>query len=388
MTSVPATGTSQRRGRRATPSVIRGLCAAALIVGAIGATPALAAPSRQAPVATVIPRTQPVRTDTQADLDAARSHAQQLRDQLDQIEARQEWANERLAYVQNQLAGATIRSTLAEQQLDALAQADSQARADVGHRVSAIEQSGGVAPLYLAALDGGSLSDVAANIAALQSVMANDVSDADQADVAATQAAALHKRLDEVATQHVQLAKQARHFSDKLAGLAKQQHELLNTSTRHVRSLAKQLARERQAEQDAQTPLVPPDVTGHTSTPYAKPAVAAALSKLGSPYVWGAEGPDTFDCSGLVQWSYMQAGLVLPRLASDQYFASTPVPYSDIEPGDLIVYAYNTSNPDTIHHVTMYIGNGLMVEAPHTGAVVRISPVYQDGLYGVARPGL
>ena len=86
------------------------MCAASLVLGAIGTTPALAA-ARQAPVTTAVPRMQPVHTDTQADLDAARSHAQQLRDQLDQIEAKQEWANERFAYVQNQLAGATNRST-------------------------------------------------------------------------------------------------------------------------------------------------------------------------------------------------------------------------------------------------------------------------------------
>ncbi len=106
-------------------------------------------------------------------------------------------------------------------------------------------------------------------------------------------------------------------------------------------------------------------------TPYASPAIAAALSKLGSPYVWGTEGPSTFDCSGLVQWSYLQAGLVLPRVSSDQYFASTPIPTDQMQPGDLLVYAYDTSDASTIHHITMYIGNGQMVHAPHTGDVVQ-----------------
>ncbi|MFL6069749.1 MAG: C40 family peptidase, partial [Actinomycetes bacterium] len=123
-------------------------------------------------------------------------------------------------------------------------------------------------------------------------------------------------------------------------------------------------------------------------TPYAGPAVAAALSVLGSPYVWGAEGPDTFDCSGLVQWAYLQAGLVLPRLASDQYRASTPVPYDEMQPGDLIVYAYNVNDESTIHHIAMYIGNGQMVHAPHTGDVVKVVPVYTEGIIGTVRPGL
>jgi cell wall-associated NlpC family hydrolase len=84
----------------------------------------------------------------------------------------------------------------------------------------------------------------------------------------------------------------------------------------------------------------------------------------------------------------MQAGLVLPRVSSDQFFASTPVPIDQMQPGDLLVYAYDTGDPNTIHHITMYIGNGQMVHAPHTGDVVRIAPVYYEGLYGVARPGL
>ena len=59
-----------------------------------------------------------------------------------------------------------------------------------------------------------------------------------------------------------------------------------------------------------------------------------------------------------------------------------------MQPGDLFVYAYDTADASTIHHITMYIGNGQMVHAPHTGDVVRIAPVYYEGLYGVARPGL
>ena len=124
-------------------------------------------------------------------------------------------------------------------------------------------------------------------------------------------------------------------------------------------------------------------------TPYASPAVAAALSKLGSPYVWGSRG--AIERSTAAAWCSgrtCRPGLVLPRLSSDQYFASTPVPTDQMQPGDLLVYAYDTSDAVTIHHITMYIGNGQMVHAPHTGDVVRIAPVYYEGLYGVARPGL
>lgn len=94
-------------------------------------------------------------------------------------------------------------------------------------------------------------------------------------------------------------------------------------------------------------------------------AVRAALSKLGRPYVWGATGPDRFDCSGLVQWAYYQAGVPLHRTTYDQIHDGIAVPRSQIQPGDLVF-------PHT-GHVQMAIGNGMVVEAPHAGANVRIS---------------
>ena len=94
-------------------------------------------------------------------------------------------------------------------------------------------------------------------------------------------------------------------------------------------------------------------------------AVRAALSRLGRPYVWGATGPDQFDCSGLVQWSYAQAGIHLDRTTYQQINDGIPVPRSQVRPGDLIF-------PHT-GHVQIAIGNNLVVEAPYSGASVRIS---------------
>jgi cell wall-associated NlpC family hydrolase len=96
-------------------------------------------------------------------------------------------------------------------------------------------------------------------------------------------------------------------------------------------------------------------------------AVRAALSRLGRPYVWGATGPDRFDCSGLVQWSYAQAGIHLDRTTYQQIHDGIAVPRSQVRPGDLVF-----PNPG---HVQMAIGNNLVVEAPHAGAPVRISPL-------------
>src|SRR5581483_9755063 len=98
---------------------------------------------------------------------------------------------------------------------------------------------------------------------------------------------------------------------------------------------------------------------GQAPSSVALAAVAAAKSKLGSPYVWGTEGPLTFDCSGLVWWAYRQAGFTgLPRVASDQYHATTPVPDTrQLLVGDLLFFS-TTSRSDwhAISHVGIYYG--------------------------------
>lgn len=94
-------------------------------------------------------------------------------------------------------------------------------------------------------------------------------------------------------------------------------------------------------------------------------AVRAALSRLGRPYVWGATGPDQFDCSGLVQWSYARAGIHLDRTTYQQINDGIPVPRSQVRPGDLVF--------PHAGHVQLAIGNNLVVEAPYPGASVRIS---------------
>jgi peptidoglycan DL-endopeptidase CwlO len=115
-------------------------------------------------------------------------------------------------------------------------------------------------------------------------------------------------------------------------------------------------------------------------------AIAAARSRLGVPYVWGATGPDSFDCSGLTQWSYAHAGITLPRTAAEQWYSGPHPSLAQLEPGDLLFWALNTSDPATIHHVTIYIGHGLMIAAPQTGENVQIQPVYMEGLIGATRP--
>jgi peptidoglycan DL-endopeptidase CwlO len=108
-------------------------------------------------------------------------------------------------------------------------------------------------------------------------------------------------------------------------------------------------------------------------------AVMAARSAVGRPYVWGANGPSGFDCSGLTQWSYAQAGVGLPRTSQAQRYAGRQVSLSEARPGDLVTYRSDAS------HVGMYMGNGQVVHAPYPGAAVRYDPVGMMPIASVTR---
>ena len=92
------------------------------------------------------------------------------------------------------------------------------------------------------------------------------------------------------------------------------------------------------------------------------------------PYVWGANGPTAFDCSGLVQWSMAQAGVVMPRVAAQQALTGPLVPLSQLAPGDLLFYHTDPTAPGYISHVAIYIGDGEMLQAPQPGEDVEIIP--------------
>ena len=116
-------------------------------------------------------------------------------------------------------------------------------------------------------------------------------------------------------------------------------------------------------------------------------AIAFAYNRLGTPYEWGGDGTDgLFDCSGLVQAAYTSVGITMPRTASEQWYTGPHVPLDQLQPGDLVFYATDLSNPHTIHHVGIYVGGGAMIDAPHTGAVIRFDPIAAADYIGATRP--
>jgi cell wall-associated NlpC family hydrolase len=106
------------------------------------------------------------------------------------------------------------------------------------------------------------------------------------------------------------------------------------------------------------------------------------------PYQWGGAGPARYDCSGLTMVASAHAGVQLLHYTGYQWQEGPHLPLSQLRRGDLLFYATNTSDPSTIHHVAIYIGNGMMVmNAPYTGALIRIDSMYQPGgLIGAVRP--
>jgi cell wall-associated NlpC family hydrolase len=127
-----------------------------------------------------------------------------------------------------------------------------------------------------------------------------------------------------------------------------------------------------------------PPSAGTTAPPanssVADQAIAFARDQLGKPYVWGATGPDSYDCSGLTQAAYKAAGISLPRTTYEQVDVGTRVSESDLQPGDLIFFYSDIS------HVGLYIGDGEMIHAPHTGTVVKIAPITEMPFYAAVRP--
>ncbi|MET7378117.1 NlpC/P60 family protein [Streptomyces sp. NPDC005526] len=185
----------------------------------------------------------------------------------------------------------------------------------------------------------------------------------------------------------------------RLAAIEKQKQE---EAARKAAELAKQQAAEQAAaqQQAASSGSGTSDSTGSTGstgstdtsgsstsgTSYATQAdkaLAFARAQIGKPYVWGATGPDSYDCSGLTQAAWKAAGVTLPRTTYDQVNAGTTVSLSQAQPGDLVFFY------DDISHVGVYIGNGMMIHAPKPGAYVREESIYYDGesaIHSVVRP--
>jgi peptidoglycan hydrolase-like protein with peptidoglycan-binding domain len=127
-----------------------------------------------------------------------------------------------------------------------------------------------------------------------------------------------------------------------------------------------------------------PSTAGTTTNPVARAAIAFAKAQTGKPYTWGATGPASYDCSGLVLAAYRAAGITTQRVAADQYGAGASVPLNQAQAGDLLFYASDVAKPATIYHVVIYLGAGHVIDAPYTGAYVGARALWTQNLLPVA----
>ncbi|MFF8671198.1 NlpC/P60 family protein [Streptomyces sp. NPDC015242] len=184
--------------------------------------------------------------------------------------------------------------------------------------------------------------------------------------------------------------------AEEKARLAAIEREKQEEAARKAAELAREQAAQEQAREEAArqqesgttspgtgstSPSTPPADSSYATK--ADKALAFARAQIGKPYVWGAVGPGSYDCSGLTQAAWKAAGVTLPRTTYDQVDAGTTVPLADARPGDLVFFY------DDITHVGLYIGNGMMIHAPKPGAYVREESIYYDGessIHSVVRP--
>jgi peptidoglycan DL-endopeptidase CwlO len=327
-------------------------------------------------------------------VDRARAEADRIRREVDRLRVRVEVMAEAYAATEDRLQGA-LRGALAHQQaLDDQELALEAAQARLGEQVRGIYEVGPLvsAELLLIADDPHELA-IAVRVAS--GTLSAGGEAVDEAAVAAARDRAL---LDELRARQAEVLALRQRQDEQRAAIEQalaEQRELLDSAERHVREL---LAAARAREEAARRATVAAALarvralgldgfaTEPPPTPAAARAVHAALGQLGKPYRWGATGPEQFDCSGLTSWAYLQAGVALPRTSRAQWSAGSHVLTAALLPGDLVFFGADTRDPGSIHHVGMYVGQGLMVNAPYTGAQVRVEPVRSRGYVGATRP--
>lgn len=174
-------------------------------------------------------------------------------------------------------------------------------------------------------------------------------------------------------------------FDQRLAALNN-----LKSRNAHALRLAEE-ARDRYEQSLGGGNLGEINADGMAANPRAIDAMGFALAQQRKPYVWGAEGPNSYDCSGLMRASYRSVGYTLPRVANDQYRGTNAIKITKwikgdlLLPGDLLFFSTDSTDWTKIHHVGMYIGGGRMVHAPTSDDVVRIAPVWWSEFYGATR---
>lgn len=323
-------------------------------------------------------------------LAAARAEAKRTQAVLDDMDAQLEGIVEQYNKIQEDL-DQTDREIMHNQvRLDEATARLEHAQAVLNRRVREIYRSPelGMIDVVLGTSD---FADFLARLDFLTRIGNQDATVKLEVERAKTEIERVRRLLAEKRAQQVQLRRQLEsrrddiqaHISAKeryLSRLNKKIQRLIQEEAERQRRLA--LARARAAWGGTQPSWYPkPD----TIYPREK-VVDIALAQLGKPYQWGATGPDSFDCSGLMLYCYAYVGILLPRVSQDQARFGTQLSRDELRPGDLVYFGYD-ADPNRVHHIGMYIGSGRYVHAPKRNDVVKISLLSERNDYaGATRP--
>ena len=419
-------GPGQRHARTAA-AVLAVLLATTLLAPVASASPSkpstptaaqvAAAKAAAATASSALVRAQQQEDDATAALDALDAQVEALVEDWNGARAASEAAALALAQARGRADAAAIAATSAQGDVDRLAAASYQVGPDLSgglgvwasvldsafreggvagltDRVAAVDQVAadrqhrieGATALRFAALQAQQQAEsaataLAASEAAAQAAFAavQDAQTAQQAEVAR-----LTAQRDAAAT----VLRSARSHASALATariVALRRAE----AERRARAAAAAAEAARRAQQQAGGGRPPadsggsrqwPDGTSTTSAAQRQAAITFARAQLGKPYVAGGRGLANYDCSGLTSAAYIHAGFPMIAYSKTQYASYRKIPVTALQPGDLVFYAFDTSDWLTIHHVGLYVGGGQMIEAPHTGDVVKYQTIWLPGL--------
>ncbi len=311
--------------------------------------------------------------------------------QINQLDRLAEIASERYNTIRVRMGEATQRLHALEADLNRQRHTVTSLRAEViGSAVSSYQSGGGLsaAASFLVSHHPGSFVNSLATNAVVENQQAGllDSLRQQQRQLGAQEQqakralAAIGADRQRLADHKAEIAQRTKQVKAILAHLKAKQRQRLLALQRQQAAHAAAAASSDSGYRTSRSSVRPP-VSHAPATGRARIAVETALAQLGKPYVYGAAGPDAFDCSGLTMYSWSAAGVSLPHSASLQAQSGTPVSISSLQPGDLVFYY------SPISHVAMYIGNGQVVHAPHTGEVVQIAPLFSMPVAMAVRVG-
>lgn len=341
--------------------------------------PEIPIPTSMVPPGSAVPGTtiDPAIQDKQAEADKIAARLIELDDQLMQVDARLERAKHRVDELNQEIDDAAKRSS------DADATADAHREKLQSYAIEAYITGG--QPRDLDALSATQATEATTRRGYVGITSEREHALAEQYDVARGKADDERRVLDDTRAEAKKVEDAIAQDRDRAAQAVTEQKQLKDKVDDELAKLiaeaqARDLAALVQAVSDrtsaynillndAAASVVEADMPNRV---IARNALAAALTKLGHPYVWAGGGPDVFDCSGLTMWAWAQVGIGLGHYTGTQWEQVQHISLTDLRPGDLVFFWTDDSVPD---HVGMYVGQGQMVHAPHEGAYVRLESI-------------